>query len=72
MEALQATIDRINRASIEDPDLKGRVEVVAVFHPGDPGALADFIVQAFVHTDVVSAGSLALGQNIELQHYLQS
>ena len=47
------------------PALKERVRLMKVFRPGDadaPGGLR----QAFVWTDVIASGSLALGQRIEL------
>jgi hypothetical protein len=70
LEALDAAIARIRDASDNDPDLKGRVQVSGVFHPGDPGAYTETMVQAFVRTDVVAAGLLAFGQHIELQWHL--
>ena len=35
-----------------------------------PGSYTDVMVQAFVKTDVVAAGLLALGQHVELQWQL--
>jgi hypothetical protein len=70
LEALEAAVARVRDASSSDPDLKGRVHVSGVFHPGDPGAYTDTMVQAFVRTDVVAAGLLAFGQHIELQWHL--
>lgn len=49
-----------------DPELKGRLEVAAVFRPGDPGSYGK-IMQAFLKTDIVAAGIVTLGQHIELQ-----
>jgi hypothetical protein len=66
-EALEATIERVSTAGREDPRLAGRVAVAGVFRPGDAGALTDTMMQAFVWTDVVASGLLALGQHIELQ-----
>ena len=40
-----------------------------MFAPGDPGSLTDTMIQAFVHTDVVAAGLLLLGQHFELQYH---
>lgn len=45
-------------------------EVAAVFGPGDPGAVVDTMVQAFVWTDVIASGLLTIGQHIELQWQL--
>jgi hypothetical protein len=70
LPALEATVDGIRGAGDADADLAGRVSVSGVFHPGDPGAYTDTMVQAFVKTDVVAAGLLALGQHIELQWHL--
>jgi hypothetical protein len=64
-----ATLDRI-RAAEADPDLAGRVGLIGVYHPDEPGALAKGMIQAFVRTDVVAAGLLAFGQHIELQWHL--
>lgn len=69
-EALDAALARIEAAGREDGELAGRVEVVAVFRPGDPGAATDTMVQAFVRTDVVACGLVSLGQHIELQWHL--
>jgi hypothetical protein len=66
-EQLDATIADIRRAADNDPELAGRVRVSAVFAPGDEGSYTDAMVQAFVHTDVVAAGLLTLGQHVELQ-----
>ncbi|MCF2530280.1 hypothetical protein [Yinghuangia soli] len=68
--ALDAALDRIGEAGRTDPELAGRIEVAAVFRPGDPGAATDAMVQAFVRTDVVACGLLGLGQHIELQWHI--
>ena len=70
LAALEATVDGIRDAGGSDANLAGRVSISGVFHPGDPGAYTDTMVQAFVKTDVVAAGLLALGQHIELQWHL--
>ncbi len=67
-ERLDATLDAIRDAGEHDADLAGRIRVSAVFAPGDPGSYTDAMVQAFVHTDVVAAGLLTLGQHFELQY----
>jgi hypothetical protein len=64
-----ATLDRI-RVAGDDSDLAGRVELIGVYHPDEPGALAKGMIQAFVRTDVVAAGLLAFGQHVELQWHL--
>lgn len=65
-EDFDATIDRI-RTVDAGSDLAGRVELIGVYHPDEPGALAKGMIQAFVRTDVVAAGMLAFGQHVELQ-----
>lgn len=64
------TLDRIAEVGETDPELRGRVTVSGVFRPGDPGAYSKVMVQAFVRTDVVASGLLALGQHFELQWQL--
>jgi hypothetical protein len=70
LEQLEATLAAIETAGRDDSELGGRVSVSGVFRPGDPGAYTDLMVQAFVKTDVVAAGLLALGQHVELQWHL--
>jgi len=67
-DRFDAVIDGLRDAAAHDPDLAGRVRLSAVFAPGDPGSLTDAMIQAFVHTDVVAAGLLVLGQHFELQY----
>ena len=64
-----ATLERV-RAVDADPELAGRVALLRVFHPDEPGAAAPNMIQAFVRTDVVAAGVLAFGQHVELQWHL--
>ena len=64
-----ATLDRF-RAAASDPQLSGRVSLLGVYDPSEPGAYAPGMFQAFVRTDVVAGGLLALGQLIELQWHL--
>jgi hypothetical protein len=63
-ESLDATLDRLEHGL--DDRLRDRVSVFVV-RPKDSQALVDTIVQAFVETDVVTAGLFATGQLIELQ-----
>jgi len=65
-----ATLERV-RATDDDPELAGRVGLMRVFHPDEPGAAAPNMIQAFVRTDVVAAGLLAFGQHVELQWHVQ-
>lgn len=67
---LEQTLERI--ASLKDPELDGRLQLSGVFRPGDPGALSDALIQAFVRTDVCASGLISLGQHIELQAQLSS
>ena len=68
--ALEALLDRVRAAAVEDPELRDRIAVDGVYRPGEPGAIAPNMVQAFVWTDVVAAGLLRLGQHIEIQWHL--
>ena len=63
-EALEDTLEGIRM--VTDPTLAGRVSVVRTVRRGDPDYLAG-LVQAYVRTDVVTLGPLALGQHFELQ-----
>lgn len=65
-----ATLDRFRAAAASDPQLAGRVSLLGVYDPSEPGAYARGMFQAFVRTDVVAGGLLALGQLIELQWHL--
>jgi hypothetical protein len=60
---LEAALDAIATS----PDFGGRVELLGVFRPGDPGSVDPRVIQAFVRTDIVSSGLLTAGQQIELQ-----
>jgi hypothetical protein len=70
--ALDAIVDRIGVAAVDHPLLAGRVAVAGVFRPGDPGAIAPNMVQAFIWTDVVAAGLLSMGQHVEVQWHLHA
>jgi hypothetical protein len=63
-------IEAVTKAGASDPDLAGRIEVSAVFRPGEPGSITDTMVQTFIRTDVMASGLLTLGQYIELQYHL--
>lgn len=64
------TLDRIRAAGASDEQLAGRIALDGVYRPGEPGAIAPNMVQAFAWTDVVAAGLLCLGQHIEIQWQL--
>jgi hypothetical protein len=68
--ALDAVCARVRDAGADGGELSGRIRLAGVFRPGDPGAAADTMVQAFVWTDVVASGLLTIGQHIELQWQL--
>ena len=68
-EDFDATLDRV-RAAESDPELAGRVALLGVYDPSEPGALAPGMFQAFVRSDVVAGGLLTLGQLVELQWHL--
>ena len=70
LELLEATLAAIEAAGRDDPELAGRIGVSGVFRPGDDGAYTDLMVQAFVKTNVLASGLLALGQHVELQWHL--
>jgi hypothetical protein len=62
----EAAVARIEAVERDRPELSGRVRLERAFRPGDPDH--EFSLrQAFVWTDVISTGSLAFGQQIELQ-----
>jgi hypothetical protein len=63
-DGVQATVDRL-QASLPT-ELSSRV-AVQVVRPGDPGALTNDLIQAFVYTDLICTGLFTLGQLIELQ-----
>ena len=53
--------------AVADPRFDGRVELLGVFRPGDPGSVDPRVIQAFLRTDIFSTGLLIAGQQIELQ-----
>jgi hypothetical protein len=68
--ALDGIVAAVDAAARDHALLAGRVAVAGVFRPGDPGALAPNMVQAFIWTDVVAAGLLSMGQHVEVQWHL--
>jgi hypothetical protein len=65
--AWQATVDRLADVEALPPPLRGRVRLLHAFRPTDPNPLSP-LHQAFLWTDVIASGSLALGQRIELAY----
>ena len=63
--AWQAAVERCAGLADTHPELTGRARLASVHRPDDPDAVAPFY-QAFVWTDILSAGSLAIGQRFEL------
>jgi hypothetical protein len=63
--AWQAAVERCAALDETHPQLRGRARVTSVHRPDDADAVAPFY-QAFVWTDILSAGSLAIGQRFEL------
>ncbi len=64
-DAVEKTLDHLQNGL--DPELKGRVAIKGLFRPGDPGSMSDFIMQAFIKTDIAASGLITFGQHIELQ-----
>ena len=69
-EALDEVVARVAEAGRTGADFAGRVAVDGVYRPGEDGAIAPNMVQAFIWTDVVAAGLLSFGQHIEIQWHL--
>jgi hypothetical protein len=69
LEDLEATVERVRKVELTRPELKGRISVSGTFYPGEPGSLADNIVQSFFYTDVIASGLLTVGQHIEIHWY---
>lgn len=65
VEEWEEAVARIEGFEEEFPELSGRARIASLTRPGDPGSFPP-LYQCFVWTDVVSAGSLALGQRFEL------
>ena len=65
VEAWEEAVSRVGAVESSTPELTGRVRLLATFRPSDPDS--EFgLRQAFVWTDIISTGSLAFGQRIEL------
>ena len=62
--SLEAVLDRLEHDL--DPRLRDRLSVCVV-RPRDGASMTDDLIQAFVATDLVTAGLFATGQLIELQ-----
>ena len=65
-------LEDIERACIEDPRLRGRVEILGLFPHDAPGAIAPNMDQAFLWTDVLASGPLRFGQVFEVQWHLDA
>jgi hypothetical protein len=65
LTALEAVLDRMQSGGLDE--LSGRATVCGVMRPTPERANSGWPVQAFVWTDIVSAGYLSAGQMIELQ-----
>ena len=63
--AWEAAVERFVRLEETHPRLVGRARLASIHRPNDHDAVAPFY-QAFVWTDILSAGSLAIGQRFEL------
>jgi hypothetical protein len=63
--AWEAAVDRFARLEETHPRLVHRARLASIHRPEDRDAVAPFY-QAFVWTDILSAGSLAIGQRFEL------
>lgn len=61
----EETVARLQGLEEEFPELAGRVRIASLTRPGDPGSFPP-LYQCFVWTDIISAGSLAIGQRWEL------
>jgi hypothetical protein len=76
LAAWEAIVARLSDAIANDPQLAGRTWLALVARPGEEGSVARLtggkagamLYQAFLRTDIISAGLLTLGQSIEIQH----
>jgi hypothetical protein len=65
VERWEEAVARVEAVESLAPELSGRVKLLRAFRPSDPDH--EFALrQAFVWTNVISTGSLAFGQRIEL------
>jgi hypothetical protein len=71
VEKHRTIIDDIRDASQNDPEPRGRIEVLGVFPHDAPDAIATNMDQAFIRTNMISSGPLRLGHVIEVQWHLQ-
>ncbi len=71
VEEHRLIIDDIRDASQNDPEPRGRIEVLGVFPHDAPDAIATNMDQAFIRTNMISSGPLRLGHVIEVQWHLQ-
>jgi hypothetical protein len=66
-DAWQQAVERVTHVDALAPPLKERVRMLQVFRPTDATPFSP-LHQAFLWTDVIASGSLALGQRIELAY----
>jgi hypothetical protein len=72
----ETTVARLADKAANDPELAGRIWLASVARPEEEGSVAErsggnmgsTLYQAFLRTDIISAGLLTLGQSIEIQH----
>jgi hypothetical protein len=67
LDRWEAAVARVAEVDAQAPSLRGRVRLLKVFRPDDPEPFSP-LHQAFLWTDVLASGSLALGQRIELSY----
>jgi hypothetical protein len=65
LERWEAAVKRLEDLETLAPELKGRAKLLKVFRPDDPKPFSP-LHQAFLWTDIIASGSLALGQRIEI------
>jgi hypothetical protein len=67
LEQWEAAVQRVADIDEHAPSLIGRIRLTKVSRPEDAEPIS-FLHQAFLWTDVIASGSLALGQTIELAY----
>jgi hypothetical protein len=67
LDRWEAAVERVANVETLAPELTGRAKLLKVFRPDDPKPFSP-LHQAFVWTDILASGSLALGQRIELSY----